>query len=89
MEDNKPQVHDPMEKVNLYTMEEPRITYISSLLTIDLKEHIISLLQKFKDCYAWNYDEMLGLDRSLKEHCLHIRLEFHYFNNHLEGCPRM
>ena len=44
MEDNKPQVHDPMEKVNLGTVEEPRITYISSLLCTNLKEHIISLL---------------------------------------------
>ena len=31
MEDNKPQVHDPMEEVNLDTVEKPRITYISSL----------------------------------------------------------
>ena len=32
MKDNKPQVHDPREAVNLSTMEEPRITYIISLL---------------------------------------------------------
>ena len=44
MEDNKPQVHNPMEEVNLGTMEEPRITYISSLLSTNLKEHILSLL---------------------------------------------
>ena len=36
MEDSKPQVHDPME--------EPMITYISSLLPSNLKEQIISLL---------------------------------------------
>ena len=29
-EDMQPHVHDPMEEVNLDTMEEPRITYISS-----------------------------------------------------------
>ena len=63
MEDNKPQVHDPMEEANLGTMEEPRITYINSLLPTYLKEHIISLLQEFKDCFAWNYDEMPRLDR--------------------------
>ena len=79
MEDNKPQVHDPMEEVNLGTMEEARITYISSLLPIDLKEHIISLLQEFKDCFSWNYDEILGLDRSIVEHHLPIRPEFHNF----------
>ena len=32
MEDNKPQVHDPMEEVNFSTMEESRITYINSQL---------------------------------------------------------
>ena len=44
MEDNKPQVHDTMEEFNLGTMEEPRITYISYLLSTNLKEHIVSLL---------------------------------------------
>ena len=73
MEDNKPQVHDPMEEVNLDIVEEARITYISSLLSTNLKEKIISLLQEFKDCFSWNYDEILGLDIGLVEHHLPIR----------------
>ena len=68
-----------MEEVNLSTMEELRITYIGSLLSINLKEHIISLLQEFKDCFAWNCDEMSRLDRGIVEHRLLIRPEFHYF----------
>ena len=32
LEDTQPQVHDPMVEVNLGTMKETRITYISSLL---------------------------------------------------------
>ena len=44
MEDNKPQVHDPIEEFNLDTMEELKITYINSLLSTNLKEYIISLL---------------------------------------------
>ena len=55
-EDMQPQVHDPMEEVNLDTVEESRITYISSLLPFDFKEGIIAILQKFKDRFAWNYD---------------------------------
>ena len=78
-EDMQPQVHDPMEKVNLDTMEDPRITYISSSLPSDLKEGIIAKLQEFKDCFVWNYDEMQGLDRSLVEHCLLIKPKFHQF----------
>ena len=38
MEDSKPQVNDPMEEVNLGTVEEQRIIYISSLLNTNLKE---------------------------------------------------
>ena len=51
-EDMQPQVHDLMEEVNLDIVEEPRITYISSLLPFDLKEGIITILQEFKDCFA-------------------------------------
>ena len=78
-EDMQPQVHDPMEEVNLGTVEELRITYISSLLPSNLKEMIMAILQEFKDCFAWNYDEMPGLDRSLVEHHLPIKPKFHPF----------
>ena len=78
-EDTQPQVHDPMEEVNLDTVEESRITYISSMLSSDLKEGIIAILHEFKDCFAWNYDEMLGLDRSLVEQRLPIKSEFYPF----------
>ena len=40
--DTLPQVHDPMEEVNLDIVEEPRITYISSLLSSDLKKGIVA-----------------------------------------------
>ena len=44
MKDNRLQVHDPLEEVNLGTVEEPRIIYISSLLSTNFKEQILSLL---------------------------------------------
>ena len=68
-----------MEEVNLDIVEETKITYISSLLSTNLKEHMISLLQDFKDCFSWNYNEMTGLDRGLMEHCPPIKPEFHHF----------
>ena len=52
----RPQVQDLIEEVNLGTMEEPRITYISSLPPSDYKERIIAILQEFKDDFALNYD---------------------------------
>ena len=68
-----------MEEVNLGIVEEPRITYISSLLSSDFKEGIIATLQEFKDYFTWNYYEMPGLDRILVEQRLPIKPEFHFF----------
>ena len=36
--------YNPMEEVNLDIMEEPKITYISSLLPFDLKEGRTTIL---------------------------------------------
>ena len=54
-----------MEEINLGTDQEPRITYISSLLEPELKKEIIELLQSFKDYFAWDYTEMPGLSREV------------------------
>ena len=51
-EDTQPQVHDPIEDVNLVTVEKSRITYISSLLPFKFKEGIIATLQEFKYCFS-------------------------------------
>ena len=37
-EDTKPKVTDPLDEINLGSLEEPRVTYVSSLLQGDLKE---------------------------------------------------
>ena len=46
-EDAVPEVTDQIEEVNLGTLEEPRVTYISSLLQDDLKRQIIEVLKEF------------------------------------------
>lgn len=71
LEDVAPEVQDPLEEVNLGTPEEPRITYVSSFLSSHLKDQKVSLLRT--DSFAWNYDEMPGLDRELVEHRLPIK----------------
>ena len=75
-EDTKPEVTDPLEEINLGSLEEPKVTYVSSLLQGDLKEQIIHTLKEFKDCFAWSYKEMPGLKRDLVEHRLLIKPEF-------------
>ena len=35
---------------------------------IRLQENIIFLLYEFKDCFAWDYDDLPRLSRELVEH---------------------
>nr|KYP34903.1 Retrotransposable element Tf2 [Cajanus cajan] len=72
MENNglKVESHDPLEEVNLGTIEKRRITYVSKLAEKSVKEQIVQVLHEYKDCFAWDYEEMPGLDRNLVEHRL-------------------
>ncbi|CAL8997887.1 unnamed protein product [Prunus brigantina] len=38
-----------------------------------MRMELITLLKEFKDCFAWHYHKMPGLDRSLVEHRLPIK----------------
>ena len=64
-----------MIEVNLGTKEEKKVTYISSHLTPEQFDEVLAVVKKFKDCFAWNYTELLGLDRTLVEHRLPINKE--------------
>lgn len=74
IKDIRLEVKDLQEEVNLNTIEDPKITYVSGLLKDDLNNEIVDLLHKFKGCFAWDYKDMPGLSKSLVEHCLIIKL---------------
>src|ERR1051325_8221572 len=59
---------DPLEDVNLGDENTKRITYVSAKLNSSLKQEVIEVLKKNKDCFAWDYDEMPGLKRELVEY---------------------
>ncbi|MCI10449.1 hypothetical protein A2U01_0031542 [Trifolium medium] len=62
----KLEAQDPLEEVNLAEEgEKPKPTYVSSLLEKSLKQEIIKILKEFKDCFAREYTDMPGLDRTL------------------------
>src|ERR1044072_791465 len=67
------QAQDPLEEVDLGDGEIKRPTYISANIDPDLKSEMVCLLKEFKDCFAWDYNEMPGLSRDLVEHRLPIR----------------
>src|ERR1044072_8749530 len=67
------QAHDPLEEVDLGDGEIKKPTYISAKIDLSLKNEMVCLLKEFKDCFAWDYNEMPGLSRDLVEHRLPIR----------------
>jgi hypothetical protein len=53
---------DKLEKIDLGDESKPRPTYVSAKLEEEYKKELITLLKEFKDCFAWEYYEMPGLD---------------------------
>jgi len=50
-----------LEEVNLGDGSIRRPTYISAKVTKEFKRRIMELLKEYKDCFAWDYNEMSGL----------------------------
>ena len=66
----KMEAQDPLEEIDLGENGVKRPTYISSLLDSDFKTELVEVLKEYRDCFAWEYEEMPGLDRGLVEHRL-------------------
>ena len=52
--------------------QESRHISISASLTEKEKSKLVLLLKEFKDVFAWDYSEMLGLDPGLIAHTLNV-----------------
>jgi hypothetical protein len=67
---------DELEEINIVPGDKPRPTFISKKLDPSLWEPMIALLTEYSDCFAWDYMEMPGLDRSIVEHRLPLKKGF-------------
>ena len=50
-----------------------RPTYLSAKINKEFRDRIVELLKVYKDCFAWDYNEMPGLSREMVELKLPIR----------------
>ncbi|XP_057793051.1 uncharacterized protein LOC131009656 [Salvia miltiorrhiza] len=64
---------DELKEINLGTIDEPRPTFISALLTKDEECAYVELLKEFKDIFAWSYKEMPGLSPKIVVHHLAVK----------------
>ena len=55
--DTKLEVTDSLAEINFGSLEEPRVTYVSSLLQEELKEKVVHILKEFKYCFTWRFEE--------------------------------
>ena len=67
---------DDLVEIDIGNGDRPRPTFISAKLDSECKQQLTDLLKEYKDCFAWDYTEMPGLDRSIVEHRLHIKSGF-------------
>jgi hypothetical protein len=67
---------DELEEMNLGQGDVLRPMYVNRGLPKENKHWLAELLHEFKDCFAWEYTEMLGLSRTLVEHALPIKPRF-------------
>lgn len=70
LDDLKTEVQDNLNEVNLGSTEDPCITYVSVKLEVPEFKKMTTILMRYKDCFAWDYSEMSGLERKLVEHRL-------------------
>jgi hypothetical protein len=74
---------DELEEVDIGPGDKPQPTFVSKKLDPSLQEPMIALLKEYFDCFAWDYTEMPGLDRSIVEHQLPLKKGFSHFSNEL------
>jgi hypothetical protein len=67
---------DKLEENDIGCGDKPRPTFISANLDSRFRKELIKLLKEYRDCFAWDYSEMSGLDRSIVEHRLLIKSGF-------------
>ena len=77
---------DELEQIDLGDGTKPKPTFISAKLDPEFRSELIELLREFKDCFAWEYYEMPGLDRSIVEHRLPIKQGYRPYQQPSRRC---
>ena len=61
VEQREPPTEDKVVQINLGDEANPKPIFISEGLSPSEKKDLISLVQEYKDVFAWNYEDMPGL----------------------------
>ncbi|XP_075665391.1 uncharacterized protein LOC142635060 [Castanea sativa] len=56
------------EPINLGTNDEPKMIQVGNTPTTFGKDALVAQLTKFKEIFAWSYEDMLGIDTDIVQH---------------------
>jgi len=70
----KPHQED-VEVINLGDKNDKKEVKIGTGMTKEIQGQLCALLRKFRDIFAWSYQDMLGLDPDIVQHKLPLKLE--------------
>ena len=62
-----------MIQVNLGSQDHPIPIFISESLSLTEKEELVVLVREYINVFAWNYEDMPGLDPQVAMHRLNIK----------------
>ena len=64
-----------MVQINLGSETNPKPIFVSESLSPSEKEDLIHLIQEYTYVFAWNCEDIPGLDPQMAMHCLNISLD--------------
>lgn len=76
LEDGSQPTIDELMEINLGTEDDRRTIFVSAMLSEGEREDYWNFLMEYRDCFAWNYKEMPGLDPRVAMHKLAIDPQF-------------
>ena len=72
-EQREPPTEDKVIQVNLGSQDHPKPIFLSESLSLTEREELIVLIREYIDVFAWNYEDMPGLNPQVAMHRLNIK----------------
>lgn len=63
-------IKEETQPINLGTDDDPKMIQVGNTLTTSEKDALVALLTEFKEVFAWLYEDMLGIDTDIVQHCI-------------------
>ena len=63
-------IKEETQPINLGIDEEPKMIQMGNTLTTLEKYALVALLIEFKEVFVWSYEDMLGIDTDIVQHCI-------------------